>query len=214
MPFTPEMAAALSGATTGRLEYWRSSRSQEPLLRPATHRPGSTVFYSFQDVVALRTFVRLRSAGISLQDVRRAVQQLRDLGEDRHLSSYKLLPHGTSVVWWVDEDDATDLTKHPGHKVFARAIDISKPFTVERIGRVVDLQKPAKGISVDPEIKAGFPVIAGSRVPYDVIAGLARGGMTDKEIRSLYPPVTPRAVLGARELDTYVDKFRRDPVAA
>ncbi len=52
------MAAALSGATISQLRHWRSVRTG-PLLAPEIATAPRAV-YSFQDVLALRTFVRLR----------------------------------------------------------------------------------------------------------------------------------------------------------
>jgi len=49
------------------------------------------VSYSFRDVVALRTFVYLRSREVPLQRVRKAVRSLRDMGATEHLSSYQLV---------------------------------------------------------------------------------------------------------------------------
>src|SRR3954465_15330503 len=88
MPLTPVLAAALSGASTGQLAYWRSARTSEPLLAPARHRPGSRVSYIFGDVVALRTFVYLRSRGMPPQRIRKAVASLRKLGQNEQLSEY------------------------------------------------------------------------------------------------------------------------------
>lgn len=59
MPVSPVLAAALSGASTGQLAYWRSARTSEPLLAPAHHQPGSRVSYSFRDIVAIRTHIYL-----------------------------------------------------------------------------------------------------------------------------------------------------------
>ena len=90
--YQPVVAAALSGATLRQLSYWRSSRSTEaPLLAPELHKPRSRVSYSFRDVVALRTFVYLRSREVPLQRVRKAVRSLRDMGATEHLSSYQLV---------------------------------------------------------------------------------------------------------------------------
>jgi len=52
------MAAALSGATISQLRHWRSVRTG-PLLAPEISTAPRAV-YSFQDLLALRTFVRLR----------------------------------------------------------------------------------------------------------------------------------------------------------
>ncbi|MGQ0779471.1 MAG: MerR family transcriptional regulator, partial [Pseudonocardiales bacterium] len=86
--YQPVVAAALSGATLRQLSYWRSSRSTEaPLLAPELHKPRSRVSYSFRDVVALRTFVYLRSRKVPLQRVRKAVRSLRDMGRPSGSSS-------------------------------------------------------------------------------------------------------------------------------
>ena len=69
----PALAAALSGATVNQLRHWRSPRTG-PLLVPEI-ATGPGVVYSFQDVLALRTFVRLRE-NASLQKIRAAIGNL------------------------------------------------------------------------------------------------------------------------------------------
>jgi DNA-binding transcriptional MerR regulator len=86
--YATKMAAALSGATVNQLRHWRSPRTG-PLLVPEI-ATGPGVVYSFQDVLALRTFVRLRE-NASLQKIRAAIGNLRDIGEVDHLASYRLV---------------------------------------------------------------------------------------------------------------------------
>lgn len=60
MSYAPKLAAALSGATIRQLAYWRKPGPDGlPILAPeySATRP---IDYSFRDVVALRTCVRLR----------------------------------------------------------------------------------------------------------------------------------------------------------
>src|SRR5215469_15714968 len=85
--YATKMAAALSGATVSQLRHWRSARTG-PLLAPEIAAAPRAV-YSFQDVLALRTFVRLRE-NASLQKIRTAIGNLRDIGEIQHLASYTL----------------------------------------------------------------------------------------------------------------------------
>ncbi|MGH4021496.1 MAG: MerR family transcriptional regulator [Pseudonocardiaceae bacterium] len=160
------VAAALSGATLRQLSYWRSSRSTEaPLLAPEVHRPRSRVSYSFRDVVALRTFVYLRSRDVSLQRVRKAVQSLREMGATEHLSSYRLVAVGRDVVWKISDDLAMDLTRRPGQQVIAQMVDILAAFRGMHDREVVELYRPKPGVAVDPEIRGGYPVIMGTRCP-------------------------------------------------
>jgi DNA-binding transcriptional MerR regulator len=86
--YIPKLAAALSGATIRQLQHWRRPGPDgQPVLTPelSAERP---ILYSFQDVVALRSCVRLRQES-SLQKIRRALDALRtDLGLRDHLSSW------------------------------------------------------------------------------------------------------------------------------
>ncbi|HWE91456.1 MAG TPA: DUF433 domain-containing protein [Pseudonocardiaceae bacterium] len=209
MSYPSVVAAALSGASLRQLSYWRSPRSDEgPLLAPSFYRRGARVSYSFQDVVALRTFVYLRAKGIPLQRVRKAVRNLRDLGEVDHLSSYKLVAVGKDVVWRVSDDAAIDLTRSPGNHVIAEMVDILGPFSGLRDRQVVPLRKPKPGLAVDPEIRGGYPVIEGTRVPYDVVAALVQDGLAPEEVVDFYPSVSPEAAVGARDFAVYVSEYR------
>lgn len=214
MSYPPAVAAALSGATLRQLSYWRSPRARQPLLSPELHKPRSRVSYSFQDVVALRTFVYLRAAGVSLQRVRKAVEKLRALGEIDHLSQYKLVAVGRDVVWRVSDDEAVDLTGLPGQSLIAEMVDIVRPFRNEHGKDVVDLFAPTPGVRVDPEIRGGFPVIEGTRVPYDVVAGLIEDGLSAKQIQAIYPSIEEPAVQGAADFARYVGGQHKLPRSA
>ena len=84
MAYATKMAAALSGATVSQLRHWRNPRTG-PLLVPEIAATPRAV-YSFQDVLVLRSFVRLREHA-SLQKIRSAIGNLRDIGEVGHLAS-------------------------------------------------------------------------------------------------------------------------------
>ena len=109
--YATKMAAALSGATVNQLRHWRSPRTG-PLLVPEI-ATGPGVVYSFQDVLALRTFVRLRE-NASLQKIRAAIGNLRDIGEVDHLASYRLVSDKSGTIQLVTEDQAVNLGNRPG----------------------------------------------------------------------------------------------------
>lgn len=214
MSFTPEVAAALSGASTGQLAYWRSAHAPEPLLAPEHYEPRARVSYSFRDVVALRTFVYLRSRHVPLQRIRKAVASLRLLGQDEHLSAYDMVGSGQDIEWRISSGEAVDLTHNPGQQVLAQMVDILAPFVNMQHQDVVDLRRPKPGVSVDPEVRGGFPVIEGTRVPYDLVASLLQDGMDVASIRELYPSVAEEAAHGAADFARYVEKFRRPRAVA
>lgn len=214
MSFTPVVAAALSGASTGQLAYWRSARAPEPLLAPAHHEPRSRASYSYRDVVALRTFVYLRSRDVPLQRIRKAVASLRQLGHDEHLSEYSLVAMGHDIVLRISADEAIDLTGSPGQGLLAQMVDIFGPFVNMQAEDVVDLRRPKPGISVDPEVRGGFPVVEGTRVPYDLVSSLLDDGLVIAAISDLYPSVSVDAARGAADFARYVDGFDRPRAAA
>ena len=89
---------------------------------------GHGVVYSFQDVLALRTFVRLREDA-SLQKIRAAIGNLRDIGEVDHLASYRLVSDKGGNIQLVAEDEAVNLGNRPGHlQLVAVMGDIIEPF--------------------------------------------------------------------------------------
>lgn len=111
MAYAVKMAAALSGATSGQLRHWRSARTG-PLLVPEWG-VSPRVLYSFRDVLALRTFVRLRE-NTSLQRIRAAIGNLRVLGEADHLVAYRLVSDAAGNIQLVTEDEAVSLDKNRG----------------------------------------------------------------------------------------------------
>jgi uncharacterized protein (DUF433 family)/DNA-binding transcriptional MerR regulator len=204
------MAAALSGASVRQLGYWRqASASGEPILVPeiSAVRP---LLYSFRDVVALRTCVYLRK-GVSLQRIRVAIDTLHDIGEVDHLSQYKLVVQGNSVVLLPGDDStAIDLVDRPGQQVTVIVMaDVLRPFKVDERLTVPDLLHPRRSIEVDPDVRGGHPVVSGTRVPFDIIAGLVRDGVSLTEVADFYPSVDASAAADAVDFADYVDHYDR-----
>lgn len=211
MPYTPAVAAALSGATLRQLSHWRGGL--RPLLSPGQDRARSRVYYSFQDVVALRTVVYLRGRGVPLQRVRKAVEALRAMGQTDHLSGYQLVAVGRDVVWRESTDDAVALTGQPGQQVIARMIDILAGFNDDKGGGIAPLATPAPGVQVDQDVRAGYPVIAGTRVPYDLVASLLADGVAPDRVAGIYPSVSAEAARGALAFAQRVTAQQQPPAA-
>lgn len=92
-------------------------------------------------------------------------------------------------------------------------VDILAAFHGVREREVVPLYRPKPGVAVDPEIRGGYPVIAGTRVPYDLIASLLEDGVSAEEVAGFYPAVSPDAARGALAFARYVDGYR-EPAGA
>lgn len=198
MAYSPLMAAALSGATVRQLRHWRRTS-----LIEAEYQTSTRVFYSYRDIVALRTFVYLRES-LSLQKIRRAVEKLRDLGESEHLSQYRLEAHGNSV--FLVKDDA-DVDLVAGQTLLIRLSDVARPFETQHGQHVRDLEQPTEYVTVNPQIRGGHPVISGTRVPFDAVSSLVQDGVPADQIKLFYPAVTTEAARSAVEFSEYVSRF-------
>jgi uncharacterized protein (DUF433 family)/DNA-binding transcriptional MerR regulator len=201
--YATKMAAALSGATVSQLRHWRSPRTG-PLLAPEMAATPRAV-YSFQDVLALRTFVRLRE-NASLQKIRAAIGTLRNIGEVGHLASYRLVADRAGNIQLLTEDQAVNLGKQPGQLQLVAVIgEIIEPFAARAGVLVPHLLRPRPGLAVDPDTQGGIPVIAGTRVPYDAVASLMREGIPAERIAEYYPAVSATAADDALDFARYVD---------
>lgn len=200
--YKPVLAAALSGASLGQLRYWRKN---PPVLEPE-HRTPNRVLYSYRDVVALRSLAYLRQRnGLSLQKIRVSIRNLRELGMTEHLSSYKLIQSGRTVIV-VDGDEAIDLLRAPGNSVIAELVDVFDAFD-GRVGAVLPFQEPVPGVIVDPAVRSGMPVVAGTRVSYDQVAALMDDDVAAEDIRRFFPRVTAEAARAAHAFAGYVREY-------
>lgn len=204
--FPVPIASVLSGASVDQLAYWRKrTPSAPPLLVPESKRSGRFI-YSWADVVALRSIVYLRQEK-SLPRVRRAVELLRALEADewQHLARYRLISTPSSILVRTPSGQLLDLEQQPGTVVSEILMrDVLAPFTTREGRAVPDLEKPRRLLAVHPRVMAGYPVIAGTRVPFDVVAGLAEDGATTAEIIAIYPSVDPASVEDAQDFAAQV----------
>ena len=102
-------ACKAAGITYRQLDYWARTGLVEPSVRPATGS-GTQRLYSFRDILLLKVIKRLIDAGISLQQIRTAVEHLRVRGVE-DLTQVTLLSDGVSVYECTSDDEVVDLLK-------------------------------------------------------------------------------------------------------
>ncbi|WP_372727125.1 MerR family transcriptional regulator [Nocardioides sp.] len=112
-------ACSAAGITYRQLDYWARTGLVEPTVRGAKGS-GSQRLYSFRDILILKIVKRLLDAGISLQQIRTAVQHLRERGTD-DLTRVTLMSDGASVYECTSNDEIIDLLQG-GQGVFGIAI--------------------------------------------------------------------------------------------
>jgi len=112
-------ACSAAGITYRQLDYWARTGLVEPSVR-AAHGSGSQRLYSFRDILVLKVVKRLLDTGISLQQIRAAVQHLRNRGS-ADLAQVTLMSDGVSVYECTSADEVVDLLAG-GQGVFGIAL--------------------------------------------------------------------------------------------
>ena len=117
--FRGPTACSAADITYRQLDYWARTGLVEPTVRTAGGS-GTQRLYSFRDILLLKIIKRLLDAGVSLQQIRSAVQHLRHRGTD-DLTEVTLMSDGASVYECRSSDEVIDLLQG-GQGVFGIAI--------------------------------------------------------------------------------------------
>lgn len=112
-------ACSAAGITYRQLDYWARTGLVEPSIRMASGS-GSHRLYSFRDILVLKIVKRLLDTGVSLQNIRTAVQHVRTRGVD-DLTGITLMSDGASVYECTSPDEVVDLVQG-GQGVFGIAL--------------------------------------------------------------------------------------------
>ena len=112
-------ACQAAGISYRQLDYWARTALVVPSIRDASGS-GTQRLYSFRDLVVLKVVKRLLDAGVSLQNIRRAIDVLRSRGV-ADLAGITLISDGTTVYECRSPEEVVDLLQG-GQGVFGIAI--------------------------------------------------------------------------------------------
>ena len=132
-------ACKAAGITYRQLDYWARTGLVEPSVRSATGS-GSQRLYGFRDILVLKVVKRLLDTGVSLQQIRVAVDAMRARGVE-DLAQITLMSDGASVYECTSAEDVYDLVSG-GQGVFGIAVG--------RVAREVETELAILP-SVDPQ---------------------------------------------------------------
>jgi len=135
-------ACVAAGITYRQLDYWARTELVVPSIKSASGS-GSQRLYGFGDILVLKIVKRLLDTGVSLQNIRTAVEHLRSRGVS-DLERMTLMSDGVSIYECASADQIVDLLQG-GQGVFG--IAISKVWS-EVEGSLSTLQGEVNGESV------------------------------------------------------------------
>lgn len=107
------------GITYRQLDYWARTGLVQPSIRSA-RGSGSLRLYSFRDILVLKVVKRLLETGVSLQQIRKAIDTLKERGVE-DLARITLMSDGASVYECTSTDEVIDLVQG-GQGVFGIAV--------------------------------------------------------------------------------------------
>jgi DNA-binding transcriptional MerR regulator len=119
--FRGPVACNAAGITYRQLDYWARTGLVVPEIRGAAGS-GTQRLYSFRDILILKVIKRLIDAGISLQQIRAAIDHLRARGVE-DLTQVTLMSDGVSVFECTSDDEVIDLLRG-GQGVFGIALGV------------------------------------------------------------------------------------------
>jgi len=134
--------ARIFGLTDSRLRYW----AQTGFINPSV-RNGSRSFYTFQDLIGIKTAVELIESGLSLQKVRKNLSALRQglPSVDRPLSRLRIRSDGERVTVVSDEVAFEPETKQV-------LLDFSTGHLQDEVVQLLDMGRPVRDrIVPEPE---------------------------------------------------------------
>jgi uncharacterized protein (DUF433 family) len=194
--FSEDQASSLTGLSIGRLRYWAQTGFFAPSYVASSPGPYGK-FYSFKDIVALRTLEMLRVRnGVALQHLRKVAERLSHLKEDLWIRT-KLRVWDRKVVFdepetgrprevvsgqFVEEYELGEIISATGDQ-----IEKMKTRVPRELGRVISVAG----------VQRGAPVISGTRIPIVSIQRLHEDGYSVEEIISEYPRLTESDVQAA-----------------
>lgn len=122
--FTASEVMRLTGLTYRQLDYW----ARTDFITPSeTKQAGSKAIriYTFTDVLAIRAAMRLLDSGISLQKIRRAVNELqRELPKKEALHSLVWVTDGENLFVLENRDMMRNVLT--GEYAFIFAVDVGQ----------------------------------------------------------------------------------------
>ena len=117
--FRGPVACRAADITYRQLDYWARTGLVVPQVRDASGS-GTQRLYGFRDILLLKVIKRLIDAGISLQQIRTAVDHLRARGV-QDLTEVTLMSDGVSVYECTTDLEVIDLLRG-GQGMFAIAL--------------------------------------------------------------------------------------------
>lgn len=185
--FSEEQVQRMTGLTIGRLRYWAKTDFFKPSFVNDNQRLPYSKFYSFKDVVALRTLEILRvQNNVPLQQLRIVADRLSHLKNDLWTKTTLFVENRKVVI--IDPETH----KHMEVITLQYLLGISLEQIInETKADIIAFRSCPEGaigrISRNRSVMRNAKVVSGTRIPVKAIIRLNEDGYTTDQIIAEYP---------------------------
>lgn len=195
--FSEEQVERMTSLTKGRLRYWAKTDFFKPSFVEEDARLAYSRFYSFKDVVALRTLEMLRvQNGVPLQHLRKVAAKLAHLKDDLWTKTTLFVVN--KEVSFVNPETGRPEGVLSGQYLLGIPL---KQVIEDTNADIVTFSKRRKEtlghLSRNRSIARNAWVVAGTRIPVASIKRLYEDGYSVRQIIGEYPDLTPEDVTAA-----------------
>jgi uncharacterized protein (DUF433 family) len=195
--YSEEQIGRMVGLTKSRLRYWARTEFFKPSFVEEDGRLPYSRFYSFKDIVALRTLEMLRVRnGVPLQHLRKVADSLAHM-KDELWSRASLFVLDKKVLV-VDPEFGQPQEIVSGQYVLR--IPLSEVIEDTRNDILAFRSRPANTVghlSRNRSIARNALVVSGTRIPVGSVLRLHEDGYTVDQIIAEYPDLTPEDIEAA-----------------
>ena len=199
--FGIDEVAELTGLSIRQLQRWDRNEFFEPTYAdPNRRRPASRI-YSRDDVIALRIIARLREFRVPFDELRSLLRELLH-GKNGTEPPRRLYVVGNRV--YLNEAEAVVAARESQGRHEPRTIDVGVLIT--ELNEAIERLRERKPEEIGKVIRrrgtmSGVPIIAGTRIPTEMIAWFHDHGYQLSEILENYPRLMPEDVMAAVEFE-------------
>jgi DNA-binding transcriptional MerR regulator len=197
--FSEEHVERITGLAIGRLRYWAKTDFFKPSFIEDNPRLPYSRFYSFKDIVALRTLEMLRvQNNVPLQHLRKVAEKLSHLKDD--LWTQTMLYVVNRKVAIVNPESGTPEEVLTGQYLLGISLKkVIEDTTADVIAFSKRRETDQGKVSRSRAIFRNAWVVAGTRIPVSSIQRLCEDGYTIDHIIKEYPDLTREDIQAALE---------------
>ena len=188
--FSEDQVERITGLSKGRLRYWAKTNFFKPSFVEENPRMPYSRFYSFKDIVALRTLEMLRvKNNVPLQHLRKVAQELSHLN-GKLWTATRLYSFNRRVILVNPETDMPQEVLS-GQYVLIIALEEVVNDTKNDLVKLRQRSSDSIGkIQKRRSVVRNSWAVAGTRIAVESIKRLAEDGYTSEQIIEEYPDLT------------------------